>query len=214
MARIQLKLNGIPVYDRLADVSAEFPQSEFKLLAVQPRGENLFEIAEVTTTMGKELISHFEDAPGVRSFDVIFTDARTVLIQFVVPISDLYEALLESGNMPRYPLELQNGWFHAEIIAPQKQLSAYTTELTARDIPYKILSLTQSYDSKQLLTDRQWEFITEAVERGYYDLPRKCTLTELANHLRINRSAASRLRHRAESRIIKQFVHRDDATQS
>lgn len=214
MARIQLKLNGAPVYDRLADVSTEFPQSEFRLLAVQPRDENLFEIAEISTTVGDELISHFEDAPGVHSSDVIFTDARTVLIQFVVPISDLYEALLESGNMPRYPLELQNGWFHAEIIAPQKQLSAYTTELTARDIPYEILSLTQSYDSKQLLTDRQWEFITEAVERGYYDSPRKCTLTEIANHLEINRSAASKLHHRAESRIIKQFVHRDDAAQS
>lgn len=207
MARLQLKVNGAPVYDRLADISVEFPESEFRLLAVQPRGDSLFEIAEVNTTQRKELVAHFENAPDVRSFDVITTDTQSVLIQFIVPVSDLYEALLRSGNLPRYPLELQDGWFHAEILASQNRLSAYTTELTALGIPYEIRSLSQSYNSRQQLTNRQWEFITEAVDRGYYEIPRECTLTELANHLGINRSAASKLHHRAESRIVKQFVN-------
>ncbi|GAA0260439.1 helix-turn-helix domain-containing protein [Haladaptatus pallidirubidus] len=92
------------------------------------------------------------------------------------------------------------------MTAPHEQLAAYTAELAAASIPYEIMSLTQSHDSGELLTDRQWEFIIEAVEHGYYDMSRDCTLTELAEVLDINNSAASKLRHRAESRIIREFV--------
>lgn len=91
-------------------------------------------------------------------------------------------------------------------MASHDQLSKYTDELAAADIPYRILSLTQSYDSNELLTDRQWQVITEAVECGYYDTPRSCTVTELATSFDVHKSAASRVLHRAESRIVKEFV--------
>nr|WP_241434697.1 helix-turn-helix domain-containing protein [Natrialba asiatica] len=43
--------------------------------------------------------------------------------------------------------------------------------------------------------------MTEAVERGYYETPRNCTLDDLAETFDSHNWAASRLRHRAESRI-------------
>lgn len=93
-----------------------------------------------------------------------------------------------------------------ELIASHKRLSKYTDELAAAGIPYRVLSLTQSYDSSELLTDRQLQTITEAVEYGYYDTPRGCTVTELAVSFDIHKSAASRLLHRDESRIVKELV--------
>lgn len=92
------------------------------------------------------------------------------------------------------------------MTASQEQLSTYTNELAAADIPYQILLLSQSHESSELLTDRQWQFITEAVERGYYDTPRGCTLDELAETFDINKSSSSRLLRRAENRIIKEFI--------
>ncbi|WP_254533404.1 helix-turn-helix domain-containing protein [Natrinema gelatinilyticum] len=92
------------------------------------------------------------------------------------------------------------------MTASHERLSQFTDELAAADIPYQILSVTQSHDSTEELTDRQQEFITEAVERGYYDSPRGCTLTELAESFDVNKSAASGVLHRAEGRIIKEFV--------
>lgn len=210
MARIRLKVNGAPVYDCLADISTEYPDTEFQLLAVQPREEGLIEIAEIKTTNGDELIRHFENTPDVLSSEVIQMDDHSVLMRFVVPISELYEALIASGILPQYPLLLQDGWFFAEAIASQKQLSTYTDELTAAGIPYEVLSLTQSYDSSEVLTNRQWQFVTEAIERGYYETPRRCTLKEIADALGINDSAASKLHHRVESRIITEFVERSN----
>ncbi|MFH5801937.1 helix-turn-helix domain-containing protein [Haladaptatus sp. CMAA 1911] len=62
------------------------------------------------------------------------------------------------------------------------------------------------YEASGLLTERQREFITEAVERGYYDIPRGCTLVELAERFGVSQSAASGVLHRGEGQIIKKFI--------
>jgi predicted DNA binding protein len=206
MPRVQLRVNGAPVEDWLADASTEFPDADFSVLAALPTDDDLLDIVEVTTPDGDALVRYFEDAPEVHSFEVIHTDEQRVLIQFTIPVSETYNALVASGIIPQQPIHLQDGWYATEITASQERLSAYTEELATAGAPYQILSVTQSHDSSELLTDRQWEFITAAVERGFYETPRDCTLTELAETFDINLSAMSRLRHRAESRIITAFV--------
>lgn len=206
MAHIQLKLNGAAVDDWLAILSTELPNAEFKVLSAILTDAGLLGITEITTTDGDRVLREFADAPGVRSHEVLHMDAQLILIQFRGPVSESHEALLQSKTLPQYPVSLQKGWFFAELTASHEKLSKYIHKLTAAGIPYQIESVTQSHDSSELLTDRQWEFITAAVERGFYDTPRDCTLTDVAEPFDITTSAASRLLHRAESRIITAFV--------
>jgi predicted DNA binding protein len=206
MPRVQLKINAAAEEDWLATVSTEFPDAEFRVLASHPTHDGLLGIADVTTSDADTLVREFDGAPEVRSYEVVHTDEQTLLIQYVIPMPGSYEALRASGNLPRFPAVMQNGWLHTEMTASHERLAEFTDELTAEDIPYEIQSLTQSYDPIDLLTDRQRKFITEAVERGYYDSPRGCTLTELAGRFEVAKSAASGILHRGEGRIIKQFV--------
>lgn len=206
MPHIQVKLDGTAVDGWLATISTEFPDAEFRLLATQLRDEGAFVILEVVTPRGDALVRRFENTPEVGSIEVYYTDERMVLLQFRTSATKSYDPLRRSKNVSLYPTILRDGWFSVELAASHERLSEYTDELAAADIPYQVLSLTQSYDSSELLTDRQWHIITEAVESGYYDAPRRCTVTELAESLDIHKSAASRLLHRAESRIITGFV--------
>ncbi|WP_227375247.1 helix-turn-helix domain-containing protein [Haladaptatus halobius] len=206
MPRIQLKLDGTAVDGWMADISTEFPDAEFRLLASQLRDEGALVILEVKTPKGDALVRRFESTPEVRSLEVIHSDERTVLIQFTTSATNSYDPLFRSKNISIYPTILRDGWFSVTLAASHERLSKYTDELAATGIPYRVLSLTQSYDSSELLTDRQWQVITQAVERGYYDTPRGCTVAELAESLDVHKSAASRLLHRAESRIVKEFV--------
>jgi predicted DNA binding protein len=199
MPRVRLRVDGAPVDDRLAD-------AEFRVLAALPVDTGLLDVVEVTTPDGDDVVQCFENAPEVRSFEVIHADSERVLIRFVIPVSETYNVLVAAGIVPQQPVSLRDGWYVAEVTASHERLSAYTEELAAADLPYRVASVTQAHDSSELLTDRQWEFVTEAVERGFYDTPRNCTLTELAGEFDINVSAMSRLRHRAESRIVTAFV--------
>jgi predicted DNA binding protein len=207
MPRVQLKVRvGADDSNWLAAVSTDFSDAEFKILASHPADDGVLTIVEVTTPDGDAIVRRFDDAPEVYSSEVVHSAEEMVLIQFVTPVPASYEAIRVTGNLPRYPVIIRDGWSSSELIASQEQLSAFTTALAAADLPYQIVSLIQSYDSSDLLTERQQEFITEAVERGYYDSPRGCTLIELAETFEVNKSAASGVLHRAEGRIIKEFV--------
>ncbi|WP_313691721.1 helix-turn-helix domain-containing protein [Halorarum halobium] len=207
MVRVHLKVEiGADDDNWLAGVSTDFSDAQFTILTSQPVDDGVLELVEVTTPDGDAIVRRFDDAPEVRSYDVLHSGDGTVLVQLVFPMSSTYEARRAKGILPRFPFIIQDGWASGEQTAPQEQLSELTAELAAADIPYEILSVTQSYDSNGLLTERQREVITEAVERGYYDSPRDCTLVELAETFGVNQSAASGVLHRAEGRIIKNFI--------
>ena len=78
--------------------------------------------------------------------------------------------------------------------------------LESFEIQFDRLAITQSIDTESLLTDDQYEPLAAAVERGYYDTPRTCTLTELAEAVGLAKSPTSEKLHRAERTVLKQFV--------
>ena len=211
MPKVQLRVDGAAVDDWLADLSTDFPDDEFRLLATQSRDEHPLALLEARTGDGKRFVRRFETAPEVLSSEVVYHDERLVLVQFSTVVTELYDALRGSDNVSIYPTVLRNGRFSVTLTASHERLSNYADELREADIPYQVSLLSQSYESTGLLTERQWEFVTEAVERGYYDTPRGCTLTELAETFEVHKSAASRLLHRAEGRVMKEFV--ESATQ-
>ncbi|GAA0241639.1 helix-turn-helix domain-containing protein [Haladaptatus pallidirubidus] len=203
MPTIQLKINAAASDDCLATLSTEFPDEEFKILASHTTADGLLGIVEVRMSDGDTLVRQFDESPEVCSSEVIHADERMVLIQYVIPIPDSYRVVRTSGVLVRFPVVMRDGWLFVERTASHERLAQYTDELEAVDMVYQILSLTQSYDPIELLTDRQQEFMTEAGARGYYDTHRRCTLTELAESFAVTKSAASRILHRAEERIIK-----------
>lgn len=203
MPRVKLKINAAASDDSLATLSTEFPDDEFRILASHATDDGLLGIVEGRMQNGASLARQFEESSEVHSSEVVYIDERTVLIQYVIPVPDSYRVVRASENLVRFPVVMQNGWLFVERIAPHERLVQYIEELATADIPYQILSATQSHDQIALLTDRQRQFVTEAVARGYYDTHRRCTLTELAETFEVSKSAASRILHRAEGRIIK-----------
>lgn len=205
MPRVQLTFDAAACADPLAAISTELPNEEFTILSSHPTDDGILGLVEIKTPDAAAVIQHFDDAPEMSS-EVLHTDAQIVVIQYQIPETESNRALRASGILPRFPARLQNGWLSAEHTASHERASQFPHEMEAAGIPYQIQSITQSYDPSELLTERQQEFITEAVKRGYYDSPRDCTLTELAKGFDVNPSAASGVLHRAEETIIKEFV--------
>lgn len=214
MPRARLKIHAAESGDVLGTMSADFPDAEFRILASHTTDDGLLGIVDVETVRGEAIVERFEDDTSVESFEVVHLDDQSVLIQYVIPVPASYRKVRSSGNLPRYPAVMRDGWLFVEQTASQERLARYTEALSEADVSYRILSLTQSPDSNDLLTDRQREFVTEAIERGYYDEPRRCTFNELAEVFDVNSSAASGVLHRAEGRIVKEFFagSNDDRT--
>ncbi|QRV15231.1 helix-turn-helix domain-containing protein [Haloterrigena salifodinae] len=206
MPHLKVELNGAAIGGWLAELSTGFPTAEFRLLATQLRDEGALVTLEVRTTDRSDVIREFKTTPDAANVELLHADSKVVLLQFLTRDSKAYDPLYESGCISIYPTILQNGRFSVHVVAGHDSLSDYLEELAASEIPYQVISLSHSHETDTVLTNRQQQFIDTGIERGFYNDPRTCTLTELAEALDIHKSAASRLRHRAESRLVTHFA--------
>jgi predicted DNA binding protein len=204
--RIKLRFSG-----SVLDFSAKHPDVECRIQTAWPTGDDLYTIMAIETQDPAAVRLAFEEAPDIRAYEVLHADEQTLLIQYVLPsVPPPMRAVLDSGNLPPFPMIVRNGWLISEATTTRERLSQFERELENADITYEILSITHAADPTALLTDRQRQFIIEARKRGYYDTPRRCSLTDLAAVLEVSKPTASGILHRAEERIIKEFI--DDPT--
>ena len=61
---------------------------------------------------------------------------------------------------------------------------------------------------KRILTDRQDEIIKIAFDKGYYNIPKKTTMEELAKLIDISKSTLAEILQRAEKKIIWQHFNK------
>jgi hypothetical protein len=104
------------------------------------------------------------------------------------------------------PVRIVAGRANLELTAAHGRLSELTAQLESFGLSYEVESLRQSAASADLLSEKQRALLVAAVDRGYYDTPRTCTLTELAEGLGLAKSTLSERLHRVEGTVMKEFA--------
>jgi len=199
-ARLKIKSN-----EALVSLSERHTDAEFLVLGGWPTDEKLRVLVQ---TSGVDIAALEQTLSAIPTLtDVEFrqgTDER-VLFEVSTPTPASHGAMAESGVVPSFPLRLEDGWFIDTLTASQEQLSAFRDELDVADIDYQLIRISKNEEASDTLTPRQQEVIELAVQHGYYESPRRCTLTDLADLLDVNKSVVSRILQRAEGHIITAY---------
>lgn len=193
MPRVRMKVR-LP-RDSLVTFSIDHPEDSFRTLSIHRTPDGLRVVIDAETSDAESLIQTLEDAPEVGSYEVLRTDQQGALLQVETHEHTPRIAARSVGMLPQYPMVLRDGWQTLETITSWERLTQLNDEFKEAEVSFEILSITQSVEIADLLTDRQWEVIVEAITRGYYDNPRGCSLTELAETLGVNPSAVSGVLH-------------------
>lgn len=191
----------------LAELSEDRPDATFRILTSLSTDAGHATVVAVEGLDAETVGEFLENDPAVVSFEVLHADERTAVVQYLQESEPAAgRAGRASANPPPYPLVLRDGWIHAESTTTHDRLSQFSAALDEAGVEYELSSVTRSHDPTELLTDRQREFVTEALERGYYDTPRRCSLTDLAEASGVNKATASGILHRAEGTIVEEFM--------
>ncbi len=149
-----------------------------------------------------ETIRGYDSVTGLTVFESGAALSR-VQVETTVPL--LLTSLQDSGVPLEMPFEVRDGEMSLEVTVPQETLSGLAETLDEFGIQYTVERIQQEVASDPLLTERQRRILDEAIDRGYYDTPRRITLVDLAEELDIAKSTCSETLHRAEERVVKDY---------
>ncbi len=190
----------------VTEVSMSFPEATLRLLTGVPKGDRALELGEVRADNPEQVTDAIREHPDVSKYDQLYVDEHRAIGQYEADEKSLYEFLWESSLPPEFPIIIENGKMEFDLTASQEQFEAFGSLLNETDRDYELLTLAHTDKQDSLLTDRQREYVTVAYRRGYFEVPRECTLAELADALGVDKSSASETIRRGAMRIIGQFI--------
>lgn len=192
----------------IGDLTRSYPDASVRILAAMSDSADGVGLAEIVADQLPDVVATMHDYEDVTDLDLLQREDDRALVQFTTTMPLLLLPARDSGVPLEMPFEITEGQAVWELTAPQDRLSALGDQLDAFDISFSVDYIQQHVTEEPLLTERQRRLLTEAVEAGYYDTPRECSLTDLAERLDIAKSTASETMHRAEEKVVKEFVER------
>ncbi|MFD1634996.1 helix-turn-helix domain-containing protein [Haloplanus ruber] len=190
----------------IGEISRSFPSTTFRVLSAVPSGDAGFGLLEIESAEMPDVLDALEDRSGISSLELMQQTDDTVIVQFETSEPLLLLSIQESGAPIELPVTIRDGEAVIELTASRDRLSEFGRQLDAFGMSYTLNRVYDATESPNLLTDGQQELLVTAVEMGYYDTPRESTLTDVAEAADLAKSTASVTLHRAEERVIKEFV--------
>jgi predicted DNA binding protein len=100
-----------------------------------------------------------------------------------------------------------DGWYEKKVFEDYETFDRLRTRFEEYGISIELISITQGSastgDSPQYgLTDRQYEALTLAISRGFYESPRQVSTEELAEEMGISQPSMSDLLRRSERQLL------------
>lgn len=190
----------------IGSISSDHPDTRFRILSALPGDETGVGLVEVIGPGLSTVLEAVERSEDVSELKVLKRHEDTALIQFETTDPMLLFPIMSSGIPLEMPFDLIGGKAVWDVTTSQDRLSELGEQLEAFGIQFTVDEVRYHLQTDQLLTERQRSLVERAFELGYYDTPRTCTLTELAEDVGLAKSTCSETLHRAEGKIVEEFV--------
>lgn len=195
---------------RLVQSLKSISSVEVKILATKLLGNTVFHFIELVGEKS-ELLKTLKSLKKSRELRVIgYKRAGKSLIAIVsTEACSTCRVFYEDSKLFTLTLGFSNGIFYALIVASLKN-SEDLIKKFRENIRLVDLEVSE-INSRTFLTLRQERVLRRAVEAGYYNIPRKVGLEELAKKLDLSKSGVADALRRAEAKAVKLILELEDS---
>ncbi|MFB6125990.1 MAG: helix-turn-helix domain-containing protein [Halolamina sp.] len=205
MARAKLSVR-LPPETWVGETTRAYPDAEVRVHSVIPSDDGGVALAEVRADAPDDFLADAAAHDGLADLDVAEVAASRALVTLTTRHSMVLSSLQEAGVPADLPVVAQGGRVVVEVTAPRSRLSALGDHLSERSLSFDVEYIRGDAETETPLTSGQRELLALALSEGYYETPRRCTLTELAAVADVAKSTASERLHRAESAVVRWFA--------
>lgn len=189
------------------------PDAAVELETVAPVGSGVVPYFRLRTEHLDEFLETARESPLVEDLRVVEDFGEQVLLAFDWETSEdpLFRGVFRSGVAVLGASGGEKSWTFEFRFDRSSDLEAFREHCTEVGIDLDLVRMYQpsspGSDLSFGLTGPQHEALALAVDRGYYDVPRRCTTAELASELGISDQAVSERLRRGVSRLVRHTVH-------
>ena len=202
-ARFRIQLPG-DIWIRA--VSQEFPDATFRLLACTEVDDQMVELGMTKSADIDEVIEACRTHPSMESYEVLSRTDDTAIVRNVTEDTHFQMFLDTVEQPPEFPIDVTDGYFEFDLTGTRELFEGFCDGLEASPARYELVSVVQRNEDGTLLTDRQEEILETALRNGFFEVPRECTVAELAAELDVDKSTVSGVLRRGQARIVKDHL--------
>lgn len=216
VAEFQIDCEALP----LTEVAAAVPEATLTLDIQFNHGDRPPFLVTIHGGSQTGIETAFTDAFDVKAWTLVGQAGDTYRYQVLPALSfeeqlgdhldDLagLEALATADAIIERIEVVPSGWRQTGWFADRDTFSEFST-FWQRNTDFQLLRLTRDDESEPPgdgLTDRQREALRIAYELGYFEIPRRASLEEVAAELDISASSVSERLRRAQTELIEETV--------
>jgi predicted DNA binding protein len=195
LARIKIKF---PDKLWISEIFKNFPDIKMEISYFLPYdleksiGNSIIEIMHYNIDL---IIQEIRNHSSVFEFSILEQEEKK--IKFNVKTKDPYllYAVIKCGVLINFPVRVKDGYAYWRLISSRKSIDQLLTLFEQRNIDFELLRIGKSpyilEDDKHKLTFDESNVLDKAISLGFFEIPRKISLEELANKLGKSKSALS-----------------------
>ncbi|MHB8605862.1 MAG: helix-turn-helix domain-containing protein [Thermoplasmatota archaeon] len=171
--------------------NAKHPDIDVKVRASYASSPSeILETVELTGVNWPAAFATIQNESTVHSAQVIESSADAATLQISAAPCALHRAIRESGLLPQFPFDVSGGCDRWMIVGDEDKAKSFVRSIETQGVRVTIVS-SGPYEPTRALSDHQRDVLHHAVALGFYDYPRRITLTRLAEKLGVAKSTLS-----------------------
>ncbi|MFB6185099.1 MAG: helix-turn-helix domain-containing protein [Haloarculaceae archaeon] len=209
-AEVRVPVTAYP----LGTVFADHDDVTFQVERIVPMGGSTHYVW-ITGDDRAAVVSSLRETPSVTELTVLDELPDRTLVRFELPHveSTLFDLVTERDVTISEFRGTTEGWTLQLHFADPDELGRFYDECRERGISVELRQINNGddpFEDEHEITPRQIEMLAIAYESGYFDVPRRTTLTDLAARLDISEQAASERLRRGLSSLLTTTVSGDE----
>lgn len=193
----------------LGRIIANFPDVAVEIERVVPTGNRIMPYIWGYGNDLDEFVTAMREHPNVESITAVDRVDNQALYKIewedpterlIAGLSETTATILEAHSDDTWTFEIR--------FEDNRGLAAFSEYCDSHSIEYRlkrVSALTDSeyFEKSYAFTELQYEAVSLAVERGYFEIPREVTYKELADQLDVSEQAVSERVRRATNKVMR-----------
>lgn len=208
MMGVIIELSVAPEDFRLGELLSLGPDTEVRVEQLVPMGDKIMPFSWVSGDTDS-----FEENANENgmTYSVVLTDSardrKLYRLEWNGREDELIEGILKSDGAILNATGTHEEWEFGVRFRRREDLSEFHEYCAEHEVPMSVKRIYNpievSGDSRMGMTSTQAETLVDALEKGYFDIPRKTTLVELADGYGVSDQAVSERIRRAVAELVE-----------